>query len=226
MAPSERRALFLLLSLAIAGHVIRRFATRPGDPPGGVELLATSSLPAGSPAAHRDSVARLARPLEPGEHIDLDRASAPDIARLPRVGLALAKTIVADRERNGPFRSLAGLDRVSGVGAGLLRVVEPYATFSGPPASSGGSQENRSLIGVASTTSNRTPTAETGTPIDLNTASISELDALPSVGPSRAQAIVRYREAHGPFLSVEGLTLVPGIGPAALARLRPLVTVH
>jgi len=225
MAPSERRALLLLLSLAIAGHVVRRIATRPGEPPGDVKLLATTA--AGSPAAHRDSTVRLARPLEPGERIDVDRASAQEIARLPRVGLALAKTIIADREANGPFGGLPGLDRVPGIGAGLLKVVEPHVVFSGTPVSgSRGSQDNRGLVGVVPTTSNQRLAAGIGTPLDLNVASASELDALPGVGPTRAQAVVRYRETHGPFLSVEALAQVPGIGPAALARLRPLVTVH
>jgi competence ComEA-like helix-hairpin-helix protein len=224
MAPAERRALLMLISLAVAGHLVRRIATRPGEAPGGVQLVAT--LPAGSPRAHRDSVVHLARPLEPGERVNLDRASPPEIARLPRVGLALAKTIVADREANGAFGGLAGLDRVPGIGAGLLKVLEPHITFSGTPAGSGGSQESRILIGVAPTTSIASFGAGSGTLVNVNTASASELDALPGVGPSRAQAIVRHRETRGPFLSVEALAQVPGIGPAALARLRPLVTVH
>ena len=227
MAPPERRALLLLLSLAIAGHVVRRIAMRPGDPPGQVELL--SSLTPGSPAAHRDSALRQQRPLEAGERVDLDRASAQEIARLPRVGLPLAKTIVADREANGPFGSLAGLDRVSGVGPGLLKRVEPHVTFSAsaaPALASRASQENRGFLGVAHATSPGVSDAGNRTLTNLNTASASDLDALPGVGPARAAAITRYREAHGPFLSVDSLIRVPGIGPAALARLRPLVTVH
>jgi comEA protein len=222
MAPSERRALLLLLALAIAGHVVRRIATRPGEPPGDVVLLSTA--PAGALAAHRDSALQVARPLEPDERIDLDRAPAPEIARLPRVGLALAKTIVADREANGAFGGLSGLDRVAGVGPGLLKLLEPHVAFSG---TSRASQEPRIAPEISMAASNGTSMgAKTRTPINLNTASVSDLDALPGVGPARAQAIVRHREAHGPFLSVESLVRVPGIGPAALARLRPLVTVQ
>ncbi|MGH9117390.1 MAG: ComEA family DNA-binding protein [Acidimicrobiales bacterium] len=62
-------------------------------------------------------------------------------------------------------------------------------------------------------------------PIDINTAPIDLLDELPGVGPAIAQAIVSYREEHGPFGSVEGLLDVPGIGEAKLAQLRELVTV-
>jgi competence protein ComEA len=62
-------------------------------------------------------------------------------------------------------------------------------------------------------------------PIDLNTASETDLDALPGVGPTTARAIVAYREAHGPFHQVDDLTDVQGIGPARLDALRELVKV-
>jgi competence protein ComEA len=62
-------------------------------------------------------------------------------------------------------------------------------------------------------------------PIDINTAPVDLLDELPGVGPAIAQAIVSYRDEHGPFGSVDGLLDVPGIGEAKLAQLRDLVTV-
>jgi competence protein ComEA len=62
-------------------------------------------------------------------------------------------------------------------------------------------------------------------PIDLNSASIAQLDTLPGVGPATAQAIVDYRSAHGRFTSVDDLLNVRGIGPSKLEELRPLVRV-
>jgi competence protein ComEA len=62
-------------------------------------------------------------------------------------------------------------------------------------------------------------------PVDLNAASETDLDALPGVGPTTARAIVAYREAHGPFHQVDDLTDVQGIGPARLDALRELVKV-
>lgn len=62
-------------------------------------------------------------------------------------------------------------------------------------------------------------------PLDLNTATVVELDVLPGVGPATAKAIVDYRTSKGKFSRVEDLLNVAGIGPAKLASLRDLVTV-
>jgi competence protein ComEA len=67
--------------------------------------------------------------------------------------------------------------------------------------------------------------AEAGGRVNLNTATETELDALPGVGPVTAKAILDWRERNGRFTSVDQLAEVDGIGPARLARLRDLVTV-
>ena len=61
--------------------------------------------------------------------------------------------------------------------------------------------------------------------VDLNTATVEQLDALPGVGPSIAGAIVEHRARNGRFRSVDDLLDVPGIGPAKLGVIRPLVRV-
>ncbi|MEN9646815.1 MAG: putative competence protein ComEA [Actinomycetota bacterium] len=62
-------------------------------------------------------------------------------------------------------------------------------------------------------------------PVDLNRATVEQLDDLPGVGPATAAAIVAHRDANGPFASVDDLADVRGIGPAKLAAIRDLVTV-
>ena len=69
-----------------------------------------------------------------------------------------------------------------------------------------------------------TATAQTG-PVDLNRATVEQLDALPGVGPATAKAIVDYRTRHGSFRAVDDLLSVQGIGPAKLTNLKPLVRV-
>jgi competence protein ComEA len=60
-----------------------------------------------------------------------------------------------------------------------------------------------------------------GLPIDLNRASVEDLDAIPGLGPALAQRIVDYRQAHGPFMKIEDLREVSGVGPENLAKLKP-----
>jgi competence protein ComEA len=66
------------------------------------------------------------------------------------------------------------------------------------------------------------PSAPSG-PLDLNSATLEQLDALPGVGPVTAQKILDYRQQHGAFTSLAELDAIPGIGPARIDQLRGLV---
>jgi competence protein ComEA len=61
--------------------------------------------------------------------------------------------------------------------------------------------------------------------VDINTATLDQLEALPHIGPALGQRIIDYREEHGPFASVDDLNNVSGIGDKTMEDLRPLVTV-
>lgn len=69
------------------------------------------------------------------------------------------------------------------------------------------------------------PSSKPSEVIDLNTATVEQLDALPGIGPVTAAAIVAWRQANGKFTSVDQLADVDGIGPARLDKLRSLVRV-
>jgi len=62
-----------------------------------------------------------------------------------------------------------------------------------------------------------------GNPLDLNTATVEDLEALPGVGPKLAGVIAETRAKLGSFRDVEDLLAVPGVGPKTLERLRPFV---
>lgn len=67
--------------------------------------------------------------------------------------------------------------------------------------------------------------APAGGTVDLNTATVEQLDTLPGIGPVTAAAIVAWRDANGRFTSIDQLGDVDGIGPARLEKLRNLVHV-
>lgn len=62
-------------------------------------------------------------------------------------------------------------------------------------------------------------------PLDLNSATQDALESLPGIGPTKASSIINYREQNGPFLSIEELMNVEGIGQETFANLKDLITV-
>ncbi len=132
----DRRAALLLSLLAVSGAGVRYALAPAAAAPGDVALAPIDTPPRSGLQATARAAARLARPLAPGERVDLDRADVTEITRLPRVGPALAQRIVAWRATHGPIGSLARLDSVPGVGPGLLEALRQFVTFSGviPPA--------------------------------------------------------------------------------------------
>jgi competence protein ComEA len=170
-----------------------------------------------------------ARPIAPGERVDVDVAAPAELARLPRVGLALAKIMVADREAKGPFGSLEGLDRVPGIGPGLLRTLAPHLRFSGAKPGNLTSNVTGAGVGTAFASPTLGNVATRGvwrsdSLLNVNRATAVELERLPGIGPSLARRIVADREARGAFATLEALDRIPGIGPALVARLGRLVT--
>lgn len=74
-------------------------------------------------------------------------------------------------------------------------------------------------------TTNQLPTTS-NQPVNINTASLEQLQTLPKVGAVTAQRIIEYRTKNGPFTRVEDLQKVSGIGDATYATLAPLITVR
>lgn len=128
----DKRAALMLAALALAGATVRVVLSPSARrAPGDVHLVTTDPTPASALQATARRAAALARPLNPGERVDVDRADVTELTRLPRVGPALAQRMVAWRERHGPFGGIARLDSVSGIGPALLDAIRPYVSFSG-----------------------------------------------------------------------------------------------
>ena len=203
MLSPEHRAVLLLLGLGVAGHLIRMVASDARRPPGAVRLAGSASSPAA--LARRDSLVRLARPVAPGERIDVDRASAQELQRLPGVGPALARRIVEARRRGGPFGDTAALRRVEGIGPSKLKRMAPNLAFSAPPRAS--------PTPVAPAVRTAAP-AEVVTTEVINRGSAADLERISGIGRRRAAKIVAFRDSAGPFRSAAELARVLGISLA------------
>ena len=209
ITPQERMALIVLAVLLTAGAVGRHAAYR-ADSQTRLEYSSerADTLNPGSGSELRQRVeAEVARervrrtPLRPGERIDPNRATAEELARLPRIGPALAERIVTHRRAAGPFRAAGDLREVQGIGAALLEGIRPHLDFSTAPA-----LETRNPV--------------PGNRIDLNRATAEELERLPGIGPVIAERIVEYRRANGRFRSWQDLENVSGIGPRSRERIQ------
>jgi len=216
--PDERRAFLFLVAVAASGGAVRLLRHGPdpaAQPPAGQELSAGDV--ARQAALSRRALA-LAQPLRPGEQVDLDRAPADEIERLPRVGPEMARRIALDRDSNGPFGSLQGLGRVPGLGDATLRLLAPFARFSGVavPAPEAAASP---APAAPRRRAHADPCDSIALPLDLNAATPAQLTCAPGIGPALAERIVTDRTAHGPFREVQDLERVRGIGPRLVQRL-------
>lgn len=204
---SLRRAALLLLVVSGVrwGWQARPRPAPPPAPEAGVALLEGSRTRAAD-------AERRARPLAPGERIDPNRAPAEELDRLPGIGPATARAVVAFRDSAGAFRRAGDLAGVPGIGAATVARVTPLLDLADPPPARTIRPGRSRPPGVAP-------------PLSLNAADEEALQMLPGVGPALARRIVEARRTR-PFRTVEDLLLVRGIGPATLERIRRRVTVR
>ena len=134
--------------------------------------------------------------------INLNSASVDDLVSIPGIGPVKARRIIEYRESHGPFSSVEELVNVSGIGEKTLKKISEYVMVEGVEQ----------------------PTRSEVTKLNVNTASLEELETLPYIGEAKAKAIIEYREEHGPFSSPEDLLSVPGIGEKTLERIRGKIT--
>jgi competence protein ComEA len=173
-----------------------------------------------------------ARPTEsanpPARVVDVNRADRAELLQIPGFGPERADAVLAHRAANGPFGSVNELDAVHGIGGKIVAKVRPFLTVGDPDDLSADKQvEKLERKQVAPPPA---PAAVAGKikagdpPIDVNAASLAELQRLPGIGPVLAQKIIDAR-TDKPFGAVEDLRKVSGIGVKTLDKLRPFVTV-
>ena len=154
-------------------------------------------------------------------------ATAPSVAPLRAAKPVPAKRLVVDVagavRRPGLYRLREGTriaDAIAAAGGATAKAQTDLVNLAAPLAD--GEQvvvPGRGSGAAALPAAGASPAA----PLDLNTATVDQLDALPGIGPATAQKIVDYRTAHGSFRSLAELAGVSGIGSAKIAELKGLV---
>ena len=158
----------------------------------------------------KDAPSRASRAVQsstavaPNKAIDLNQATAEELTNLPKIGPSTAEKIVQDRQVNGPYKSLADLDRVSGIGRGTLVKLSGVVTINGAIATYAG----------------KTGSVPTKAQLNINQATYDEMEALRGVSPKLAGQILQLRLDHsGRLTRLEDLKEIPGMTDAKLKSL-------
>jgi competence protein ComEA len=132
------------------------------------------------PVAMAAGVSGAKRPAEHTALVDINRASMEAWATLPGIGEARARQLVNFREKLGGFLRVEQVGEMYGLPDSVFQRIRPRLAFSTPSLRK----------------------------VNLNTATVADLDAHPYISKKQAQLIVAYREQHGDFAAPEGVAKI------------------
>jgi competence protein ComEA len=183
--------------------------------------------------------------------VDVNSADVKTLETLPGIGSTLADRIVAGR----PYHSVDDLSKVKGLSKSKINGIQDKITFgttttkkstaktskktTTPETSSTDTSTSSRGKSTKSTTTSESSGSKTVSPtgsssgklpsgqtVNINTATAEQLDALPGIGPSKAQAIIDYRNEHGRFTSIEDIQNVKGIKEGEFSKIKDYIRVR
>jgi competence protein ComEA len=187
--------------------------------------------------------------------VDVNTADVKTLETLPGIGPTLANRIVEGRPYKSidDLTKVKGLSQ-SKVNAIKDKITVGTSASTTKKSTSKSAKKSSATTGAATTSTDETPTTSTSTKktsakdqttskpvsptgsssgklpagqtVNINTATAEELDALPGIGPTKAQAIIDYRNQNGPFKSIEDIENVKGIKEGEFGKIKDMIRVR
>jgi competence protein ComEA len=166
-----------------------------------------------------------------GALVDINTADLKALESLPGIGPSMAKQIVSGR----PYKTVDDLSNVKGIGKAKLEKIRPLVTVGGAPATgmpaaastaassaaTKASSAGQAAKGAVTDAKKAGKAAVPSGPVNINSASMEQLESLPGIGPKKAQAIIDGR----PYQKPEDIMKVKGIKEGIYGKIQNLITV-
>ena len=182
--------------------------------------------------------------------VDVNSANVETLQTLPGIGPTLADRIVAGR----PYKNADELAKVKGLSKSKVDAIQDQITFGTTKKSTTKSSKKTTTPETSSTDTSASPKSKSSTKsttagdssgsktvsptgsssgklapgqtVNINTATAEQLDVLPGIGPTKAQAIIDYRNEHGRFSSIEDIQNVKGIKEGEFSKIKDYIRVR
>jgi len=204
--PDERNIIIFVVVFLVIGLVVLNVKT------------ISSVLDADSTSTVQDSIKKVVEKSHEPMMININIADIETLAELPGIGPAKAQTIYEYKTEQGTLSSLIELTNIKGIGKKTLAKLLPYLEMIGDSA------EVYAFV-AEDTPSTNAASSDITEIININSASIEQLQNLSGIGEKKAQAIIDYRNEHGSFQTIEEIMNVKGIGQGIFAKIKNRIEV-
>src|SRR5512135_3123807 len=191
----------------------------------------TETKPDKAPAASGKAAAKAAQAKAPAGLVDLNTADPRTLESLPGVGPKTAQEIIKGR----PYKTVDDLSKVKGISKGKMDALKGMVTVSAPKAPKTSAPSGAPTAPVSAPAKAAPPSKAPagvekraapmklapGERVNINTASKEQLEALPGIGPVKAQAIIDGR----PYKAPEDIMKVKGIKEGSFIKIKELITI-
>lgn len=164
--------------------------------------------------------------------VDINNATVEELQTLPGIGPSKARAIIEYRNKK-PFSKIEDLMNVTGIGQKTYDKLKDRITVGNVKeksetitAKKEGTVDKGNEVNISQLNTNTSNNGNgNNKKININTASIEELQKLPGIGPAKARAILDYRTNNGSFESIEEIKKVKGIGEKIYEKIKELIDV-